>query len=345
MVVRWLDEVEDLARSALPVSVMRYVAQGARDGVTTAGAVAAWRALRVQPHVLRDVSSVVTGTSLLGTEIRIPAAVAPTTLQRAAHPEGEVAMARAVSAAGSLMVVSSNAGTSFADIAATGVAWWLQAYLPQERELARPMLDAAVAAGARAVVLTVDTPVVGTKYDDGPSVWESLDTGWVRANLGTAADAAKAMDLGPADIAWLREVSGLPVVVKGVLRADDARRCVQAGADAVWVSNHGGRQLDRAASTVSCLPAVVAALEGDAEVYVDGGVRSGLDLVLAAALGATAAFLGRLPLYALAAGGGEAVARMFADLEAELVESMRLAGAPDLAQTRGIVTLGDFAHT
>ncbi|MEP6816656.1 MAG: alpha-hydroxy-acid oxidizing protein, partial [Marmoricola sp.] len=179
MAARWLDEVEDLARSSLPAAVMRYVAQGAGDEVTTSEAVDAWRALRLAPHVLRDVSVVATVTTLLGTEVRMPAAVAPTTLQRAAHPDGEVAMARAVAGAGSLLVVSSNAGMPFADIAATGVAWWLQAYLPQRRELARPMLHAAVAAGARAVVLTVDTPVVGTKYDDGPGVWESVETGWV----------------------------------------------------------------------------------------------------------------------------------------------------------------------
>ncbi|MGI8534888.1 MAG: alpha-hydroxy acid oxidase [Mycobacteriales bacterium] len=337
MTLRWLDDVEDLARETLPASVLRYVAQGARDGVTTGEAVAAWRGLRLLPHVLRDVTSPATATSLLGTDIATPVAVAPTTLQRAAHPDGEVAMAAGVAESGSLMVVSSNSGRSFADIAGTGVAWWLQAYVPQERTLAGPMLEAAVTAGARAVVLTVDTPVVGTRYDDGPSAWEDVETGWVRTNLGTAADAPKATDLGPGDIGWLREMTGLPVVVKGVLRADDARRCVEAGAEAVWVSNHGGRQLDRVASTVFCLPAVAAAVRTDAEVYVDGGVRCGLDLLLASALGARAAFVGRLPLFALAADGASGVERMFRDLGSELVEAMRLSGTPDLAQTREIL--------
>lgn len=337
MAVRWLDDVEDLARATLPTSVLRYVTQGARDGLTTSEAVSAWRALRLLPHVLRDVTSPVTSTSLLGTDVRAPVAVAPTTLQRAAHPDGEVAMAAGVVESGSLMVVSSNAGRSFADIAGTGVAWWLQAYLPQQRALGRPMLEAAVSAGARAVVLTVDTPVVGIKYDDGPSVWADVGTSWVRTNLGDVAEAPKATDLGPDDVGWLRSATGLPVVVKGVLRADDARRCVQAGAAAVWVSNHGGRQLDRAASTVSCLPAVAAAVAADAEVYVDGGVRTGLDLLLACALGARAAFVGRLPLFALAADGAEGVERMFLDLTSELVEAMQLSGTVDLAKSHELL--------
>ena len=218
-------------------------------------------------------------------------------------------MAQATAAAGTVLVVSSNAGTTFADIASTGVRWWLQAYLPADRTLAEPMLARAVDAGAEAVVLTVDTPVVATKYAAGDQVvWDVVDPELLRVNFDPgyedAPGAEKALDLGPHDLVWLAEQTGLPVVAKGVLRPDDARRCVQAGAAAVWVSNHGGRQLDRAASTASCLPAVVAAVEGAAQVYVDGGIRSGLDVLAALALGADAVFLGRLPLYALVEGVG-----------------------------------------
>jgi len=147
-------------------------------------------------------------------------------------------MATACRDAGRLLVVSSNAGTPFAEIGDTGVAWWLQAYLPANRSLAEPLLAAAVAAGARAVVLTADTPVVGTKSDDGPSVWVTVDPGLPRVNFGPTYDddgpgSRKATDLGPRDIAWLTQVTGLPVVVKGVVRPDDARRAVQAGAAAV----------------------------------------------------------------------------------------------------------------
>jgi 4-hydroxymandelate oxidase len=148
--------------------------------------------------------------------------------------------------------------------------------------------------------------------------------------------SGKATDLGPHDLDWLAERTGLPVVVKGVLRPEDARRCVQAGAAAVWVSNHGGRQLDRAASTASCLPDVLAAVDGAAQVYVDGGLRSGLDVLAALALGADAAFLGRLPLFALTEGE-DGVARMHAELLDQLLEALRLGGCRSVADTRGIV--------
>lgn len=337
---RWLELLEKRARKALPAPVLEYLLQGARESVSTAEAGPAWGHLRFLPHVLRDVTDVDLSTSLLGHQVRVPWGVAPTTLQRAVHPDGELAMARACATAGSLMVVSSNAGTRFAEIGETGVSWWLQAYLPADRTLARPMLERAVEAGARAVALTVDTPVVASKYTGGASVWGSVDRSSVRVNFDAQHDdlpgSEKALDLGPHDIGWLAETTGLPVVVKGVLRPDDARRCVQAGARAVWVSNHGGRQLDRAAAPAHCLSAVVAAVGGDAEVYVDGGVRSGLDLLAALALGARAAFLGRLPLLALV-DGERGVAAMHAELVVQSTEAMRLAGCRTVPDTHDIL--------
>jgi 4-hydroxymandelate oxidase len=332
-----LDALEDEARAVLPPAVFAYYRQGAREGVSAAEAVASWERHRIVPRVLNDVREVSTATAMLGASFSAPLGVAPSTLQRAADPRGEVAMAEACAEAGVPLVLSSNATATFADISATGVTWWLQAYLPQERELARPMLDAATSAGARAVVLTVDTPVVGTKYDHGGgSVWESTPPDWLRVNLGAAADAPKARDLGPADIDWLGAVTGLPVVPKGVLHPDDARRAVDAGAAAIWVSNHGGRQLDRTAATADCLGAVAAAVGAEVEVYVDGGVRSGLSVLVALALGARACFLGRLPLYALATGAGDGVRRMFAALADELEESLRLAGCAQPADVRAL---------
>jgi 4-hydroxymandelate oxidase len=202
------------------------------------------------------------------------------------------------------------------------------------------MLDRAVAAGAEAVVITVDTPVVSTRYVDGASVWETLDPAMVRVNFDPGYDeqpgAEKALDLGPHDIGWVAGRTGLPVVVKGVLRPDDARRSVQAGAAAVWVSNHGGRQLDRAAATAECLPDVRDAVQGGAEVYVDGGVRSGLDILAALALGADAVFLGRLPLLALV-DGENGVAALHHELLAQTLEALRLAGCRTAADTRAIV--------
>jgi 4-hydroxymandelate oxidase len=336
----WLAGLEERARAVLPAPVFEYVAQGARESVSTAEAGASWGAFRFLPHVMRDVTDVDPGVDLLGRRSELPWGVAPTTLQRAVHPDGELAMARATADAGGLVVVSSNAGTPFSDIGATGARWWLQAYLPADRTLAEPMLARAVEAGAEAVVLTVDTPVVGTKYAVGESIWATVDPALVRVNFGPGHEerpgADKATDLGPHDLDWLRESTGLPVVVKGVLRPDDARRCVDAGASAVWVSNHGGRQLDRTVSTAAALPAVVAAVGADAEVYVDGGVRSGLDVLAALASGADAVFLGRPPVWALAEGE-PGVARLHAELLAETVEALRLAGCRRLADTRDLL--------
>ena len=333
----WAEHLEELAREVMPEAVYRYVRQGARDGVSAAEAVAAWERFRFLPAVLRDVTEVDCTTELLGTPVRTPFAIAPTTMQRAVHPDGELAMARAAAASDTLMVVSSNAGTTFEEIADTGVTWWVQVYVPADRLVCKPLLDRAVRAGASAVVLTADSPVIGTKYDaGGETVWDVAESSWLRANFpdeyGELVGHEKAADLGPQDIDWLRKTTGLPVVVKGVLRPTDARRCVDAGASAVWVSNHGGRQLDRVAATADCLPAVAAEVRGDAEVYVDGGVRNARHGLSALALGAKGVFLGRPPLYALAVDGDAGVVRLLDSLSDELVESMRLAGCNRLSR-------------
>jgi 4-hydroxymandelate oxidase len=336
---RWLAGLEEAARRRLPPEVFEYVSQGSREGLTAADANPAWRTVRFRPRVLRAAGEADLRVRLIGEEYAVPWGVAPTTLQRTVHPDGELATARATAEAGGLMVVSSNAGTRFADIADTGVRWWLQLYLPADRELAVPLLDRAVSSGAGAVVLTVDTPVVATKYVADQPIWASIDRATVRVNFDAGYDgtpgAEKARDLGPADLGWLRERTGLPVVVKGVLRGDDARDCVEAGAAAVWVSNHGGRQLDRVVATATALPEVVAAVDGRAEVYVDGGARTGLDVLAGLSLGARAVFLGRLPLYALV-GGQDGVARMHAELREQLREALLLAGCRTPAEACGL---------
>ena len=330
---RFADGLEQRAAELLPEAVYRYVRQGARDGTSTSEASDAWDRHRFLPPVLRDVTKVDTATTLLGTAVRSPFAAGPTTMQRAAHAEGEVAMARGVESAGSLMVLSSNAGSTFEEVAGTDVAWWLQMYVTADRTACLPLLERAAEAGARAVVLTADTPVVGTKYDGaGPTVWDVADPAWLKANFppehGTAPGDEKATDLGPQDVEWLAEASGLPVVVKGVLRPDDARRCLDAGAAALWVSNHGGRQLDYVAATADCLAAVVAEVGGAVEVYVDGGVRNARHALVALALGARAVFLGRPLVYALAVDGDAGVTRLLGELTEDLEESLALAGVP-----------------
>jgi 4-hydroxymandelate oxidase len=329
--MRWIESLEQSAADKLPEPVYRYFRQGSAGGISAGEATAAWDAIRFRPRILTDVSSVDLSTTVLGTPVDVPVLVAPTTLQRQADPDGEAAMAAGVAAAGSVIGISSNAGTTFADIGATGARWWLQIYVARNRAITMAMLDAAVAAGARAIVLTADTPVVGRKEDDGPTVWEVIQPGHLLANLDESQyspeDLAKADDLGPDVIGWLAERTGLPVVVKGVLRGDDAVRCADAGAAAVIVSNHGGRQLDGAVSTARALPEVAAALEGSGtEVYVDGGIRRGEHVLAALALGARAVLVGRPALWALSVGGAAGVTRLIGDLGDELDHAVRLIG-------------------
>jgi 4-hydroxymandelate oxidase len=333
---RWLDDVLARAEERLPPSVWRYVMATAGEGITDAANAEAWRAVRFTPRVFRDVRRVDLGVTLLGDAYRVPFGVAPTSLQRAVDVEGELAMARATAAVGVPHVVSSNAGHLFAEIGAAGGPWWLQAYLTADRTACLPMLEDAAAAGARAIVLTVDTPFPGTKHDVGDADFHGVDLSWHRANYAGRARTTQrgewAADLTAEDVAWLGERTGLPVVVKGVLHPDDASACAQAGAAAVWVSNHGGRQLDRTVATATALPAVVARLSGRTPVYVDGGVRGGADVLAALALGADAVFLGRVPLVALAAGGEASVQGVLAAVERELREYAALAGARSIAE-------------
>jgi len=326
----WLEDAETKTRATLPPPVWEYYRQGSGDGVSTHEAADAWGDFRFRPRVLADVSHIDLSTTVLGTELVAPIAIAPTALLQHANQRGEAEMA-AGARDRSLICVSSNAGIPYADVAAVGTPWWAQVYVLRRRSLTESLLDRAVSAGAKALVLTADTPVVGTKRNAGQTVWEITTEHFLHANedMDDASDddLAKADDLTPDVIGWLTERTGLPVVVKGVLRADDARRCVDAGAGAVWVSNHGGRQLDRSVATAHALAEVVDAVSGSVEVYVDGGVRQGVDVLTALALGARAAFVGRPALWALAAEGADGVRTLLEVLAAELAEAMMLAGA------------------
>jgi len=332
-----VDELRERAMQVLPAPVSEYFDGGAREGLSAAEAVGAWDRVRFLPRVLRNVSAVSTETSVLGQRVAAPILIAPMAMQKAAHPDGEAAVARAAAASGSLMAVSTNSGSKFADIGAAGTPWWLQVYVLRDRGVTAALLQAARAAGASAIVLTVDTPVVGSKYLAGQSIYEVVPEDFRLVNVekaGLPDDAlVQADDLTPDDIGWLREVTGLPVVVKGVLRADDARLLVSAGAAAVQVSNHGGRQLDQSIATADALPEIAAALAGTgAEVYVDSGIRRAEHVLAALALGARAVFIGRPVLWALAAGGpsgqgGEqGVADLLARFTTDFREVMALAG-------------------
>ncbi len=268
------------------------------------------------------------------------------------HAEGEAATAAGSAAAGSLYCLSSRSGTPMEKVAAAGGPWWAQVYVVRDRDLTAAFVQRATEAGAGALVLTGDTPVVGRKpRADALAVDVDVPEEYTRANLGWRGDGTdepgdslpglwQAPDITLETIGWLRELSDLPVVVKGVLRGDDARGCVDAGAAAVVVSNHGGRQLDGAISTAAALPEVVAAVAGTgAEVYVDGGIRRGGHVLRALALGARAVFVGRPVLWGLATDGAEGVQTVLEGLTDELVHAMMLAGAPTLGRlTADLVT-------
>jgi 4-hydroxymandelate oxidase len=327
-----LDELEASARELLPRDVYDYIAGGSFDELTLADNRASWDRLRMRPRVLRDVRTVSARTAVLGTEVAHPLGVAPTAFHKLCHGEGEVATAGGAADTGSLFVLSTRFTVPIEDVAAVcaeaGSPWWFQVYVLRDRELTRSFVERAMDAGARALVLTGDTPMMGRRLRDaenrfpiptGVGVVESLD----RPDGLGEQDAGATFD----DVAWLADLSGLPVVVKGVLRADDAVRCLEAGAAAVWVSNHGGRQLDGAVAGIDALPEVVDAIGARAEVYVDGGVRRGTDVLKGLALGAQAVFVGRPIAWGLAVDGRLGVKRVLRGLVGELELAMALAGA------------------
>jgi 4-hydroxymandelate oxidase len=342
-----LERQERTAADALDPSAFDYFAGGSGDEATLAANRSAWHDIELRPRVLTDVAHVSTTTSLLGTALGTPILAAPTALHGLAHPEGEVATARGVAAAGSLLVLSTRASMPLESVAAAldGAPWWFQVYVMRDRGLTRALVERAAAAGATALVLTGDTPYVGTKRrsSTAPSIGAMH-----LANLAGQTDGAafdeRMIEQDPsitADIIGeLGDWSALPVVVKGVLRGDDAERCLQHGAAGVVVSNHGGRQLDRAIATARALPEVVAAVDGRAPVLVDGGLRSGIDVLAALALGAQAVLVGRPVLWALASDGADGVRACIDSLGDELREAMALAGATAVTNLPdGLVTM------
>jgi len=332
--------LEERARAVLPQPVFDYYAGGAGEEDSLAANASAWSQVRLRPRVLRDVSRVDTSTSVLGTRVAAPVLVAPTAFHRLAHPSGELATAQGTAAAGSLLVLSTRSSTRIESVAAAAGPWWFQVYLLRDRGLTKDLVQRATASGAKALVLTGDTPYVGRKRRDRGSL--AIPDEDFRANLERLTDvtlAEQAANVTFDDIGWLHEVSRLPVLVKGVLRADDAARCMETGAAGVVVSNHGGRQLDGAVATAQALPEVVAAIAGRGEVLVDGGVRSGRDVVRALALGARAVLLGRAVLWGLATEGAPGVQRVLTGFQEDTAHVMALAGACSVAEvTADLVT-------
>jgi 4-hydroxymandelate oxidase len=336
-----LEELEREARRVIGEMAYAYFAGGADDERLLAGNIEAWARWQLHPRVLAGTAGVDLATTLLGTAVSSPVVIAPTAVQRLAHGEGETATARGAAAVGALMVLSSLASCSLEEVAAAapGAPRWMQVYILRDRARTVDLVQRAAAHGYGALVLTVDTPVSGLRLRElrgGVRLPPDLALPNVAGGSAQRAHGGGLMavvtrefepSLTPDDIGWLAGLSDLAVVVKGVQRADDALRCVEAGAAAIVVSNHGARQLADAPATADLVGEIADAVGDRAEVYVDGGIRRAPDVMKALALGARAVLIGRPTLWALAAGGADGVASLLRWYGTELRRTMALCGA------------------
>jgi isopentenyl diphosphate isomerase/L-lactate dehydrogenase-like FMN-dependent dehydrogenase len=336
-------DFERVAAEKLDAGVLGYFAGGAGDELTLRENVAAWGHWRLRPRVLVDVSEVTTAAELLGGPISMPLLVAPVAYQRLVDPEGEAGMARAAAEAGTVMCLSTLATTRPSELAAAVPAGhrWFQLYCFRDAAVTRSLIEEAVASGFEAIVVTVDAPRAGNRERDrrsGFRIPAELGAPSLAAAMGVerAVTIEEAFAMVNPALNWsdLEEVASqcdLPVLVKGPLTPEDAELAVKHGAAGVIVSNHGGRQLDRALASADALPEVVEAVDGRATVLVDGGIRRGVDVAIALALGADAVLVGRPALWGLAAAGAAGAGRVLGLLRAELELALTLCGCPSPA--------------
>lgn len=347
-----LADFEQAARTRMSVMAYEYVAGGAGDELTRHDNEAAFDRLRLNPRVLVDVSRLDLRQTLLGQSLDFPILLAPTAYHRLVHPDGEMATVRGANAARAILVASSFANTSIEDMsraAKDGPATrplWFQLYVNRDRGFTRDLVQRAEAAGCGALCITVDSPTTGLRHRETRSAF-ALPQGIERSNLkalgtGAAGGQNRAHEgtiynavLDPAlvwkDIAWLRGLTRLPVLLKGILNPDDAVRAADEGA-AVIVSNHGGRNLDSAPATIEAVPRIADAIRGRVPILMDGGVRRGNDVLKAIASGAAAVLIGRPYLFGLAVDGANGVAAVVNILRRELEVAMALTGRRTLAE-------------
>ncbi len=330
-----LADYEAAAASLIEATAWDYYAGGAGDERTLADNRAAWDTLRLRPRVLVDVSSRDLSTAAFGVSLAHPVIVAPTAAHHFAHPDAERATARGAAAAGALYTLSTISTVPMEEVAdaAPDAPRWFQLYAPTDRGACRELVDRAVAAGYGALAVTLDLPLPGNRERDlrnGFSVPLGVHLPAEQPTGETGLVVLPTWDW--TDLDWLRSICPIPLLVKGVLRADDAARAVDAGCDGVWISNHGGRQLDTTVTPPHALPEIVEAVGGRALVVVDGGVRRGIDVLKGLALGADLVAIGRPVLWALAVDGADGVHRLLDLLREELSLAMALAGARSLAE-------------
>ena len=324
-------EYEALAAERLEPGAHGYYAGGAGDEITLRDNVEGFRRWQLRPRVLVDVADPSTATTVLGQEVSMPLLVAPVAFQRVAHPDGEVAAARAAAAAGTIYCLSTLATSTPEEVAAAGGPRWFQLYVMRDEGVSRDLAQRARDAGFSALLLTVDAPVLGRRERDHRTGF-TIPPHLTIASLGRGGvTPLEALAMISPSISW-RDIErfaawvDLPVLVKGVLTAEDARLACEHGAAGIVVSNHGGRQLDGVAATIDALPEVVDAVGGRVEVLVDGGIRRGTDIVKALALGARAVLAGRAPLWGLAADGETGARAVLELLRTELTSALQLVG-------------------
>lgn len=336
-------DFEALARARLDPASFDYYAGGAGDERTLAENEAAFRRLTFCPRVLAGTEHVDTSTELFGCRVAVPVLLAPTAFNCLGHPDGELAVVRAAGAAGTIMCCSTASSQTLEDIAATATGpLWFQLYIYRDRAITTDLVRRAETSGYRALVLTVDTPRLGRRERDVRNHFvlpagvalrnldrygQSEATRWSEQSSFTQYvhrmfDPSVTWEA----LTWLRSVTALPVVIKGILSPVDSSLAVEYGAAGIIVSNHGGRQLDGAVATIEALPRVISAVDGRIPVLVDGGVRRGIDVLAALALGARAVLIGRPYLWALAVGGETGVCQVLEFLRAELELAMALTG-------------------
>ena len=337
-------DFQELAKAALPPATYDYITSGSTDEVTLRDNVAAFQRLRLLPPLLTGVAEVDTATTVLKQPIALPILLAPVAGQSLYHPQGALASARAAAAAKTILGVSSSVGHSVEEVAAASSGpKWFQLYMPKDRAIARRLVERAERSGFKAIVLTVD---LGERKDADKRNRFTLPEPALRKHLSDIGfnlseqmtyeqllafnDQAWDLTLSWNAFDWLRSITKLPLLVKGVLRAEDAKKAVAIGLDGIVVSNHGGRRLDGVPASIDQLPQIVAAVNGKAEVLLDSGIRRGTDVLKALALGAKAVLIGRPYAWALAADGEAGVSKILELLREELVSAMLASGCPNV---------------
>jgi isopentenyl diphosphate isomerase/L-lactate dehydrogenase-like FMN-dependent dehydrogenase len=324
-------DYERLAEETLDPGAHGYYAGGAGDERTLRDNVEAYTRWQLRPRMLVDVDTCTTATTVLGQSVSLPVLVAPVAFQRVAHPDGEVGMARAALAADTIMCLSTLATSTPAEVAATGARRWFQLYVMRDEGATRELIAQARDNGFGALVLTIDAPVRGNRERDLRTSFAIPDDVRIAAFGRGGMTPKQVFEQISASLTWhdlerIAGEAGLPLLVKGVLTAEDASLACEHGAAGIVVSNHGGRQLDGVAATIDALPEVVEAVDGRLEVLVDGGVRRGTDVVTALALGARAVLAGRAPLWGLTVGGEEGARHVLELLRAEVLGALQLLG-------------------